>query len=57
MSLWNENYPPTPQQRLWGNMFLALWYVIDQFGRGAGKTWFWRHVIRFIEREDEWAKP
>ncbi len=57
MRLWDENQLPTPQQRLWGNMFLALWDLVDHEGRGAGKTWFWRHVIDFIELQDPWVRP
>ena len=55
MSIWTEplgKTPPTPQQRLWGAMFEALWHLIDGNGRGAGKTWFWKHVIAFIELQD-----
>ena len=55
-SIWQDVGPPTPQQRLWGNMFMALWYLIDHSGKGAGKTWFWKHVIAFIELQDPWVK-
>ncbi len=44
--------PPTPLQRLWATMFVALWHLVQVNERGAGKTWFWWHVVAYIERED-----
>ena len=40
---------PTPQQRLWGAMFLAFWYLVEASGVASGKTWFWRYVVMFID--------
>ena len=60
--IWNEEtamWPglmPTPLQRLWGKVFLSLWYLVDSVGAGGGKTWFWKHVIAFIELQDPWVK-
>ncbi len=54
-ALWPRGMP-TALQRLWGNVFLALWYLVDQHGRGEGKTWFWKHVIAFIELQDPRVK-
>ncbi len=50
-ALWPRGMP-TALQRLWGNMFLALWHLVDSAGRGVGRTWFWKHVIAFIELQD-----
>ena len=57
--VWKDEEPalwpgmqPTPVQRLWGKVFLSLWYVVGYEGAGVGKTWFWRHVIDFIESQD-----
>lgn len=47
---------PTPQQRLWGDLFLGVWYLVQATGAGSGKTWFWRQVIRFIETQEPWMK-
>ncbi len=54
-ALWSGN-PPTPLQRLWGKVFLSLWYLVDSQGRGGGKTWFWKHIIAFIELQDPRVK-
>lgn len=43
---------PTPQQRRWGDLFLALWSLIEATGAASGKTWFWRHVAMFLELQD-----
>lgn len=48
----DNSRPPTTIQRLWGNLFLALWHLTQDNGRGIGKTWFWANVIGFIEVQD-----
>ena len=47
---------PTPQQRLWGAVFLGLWYLIEASEVASGKTWFWRHVVMFLELQEPGVK-
>ncbi len=47
---------PTPLQRLWGAVFLGLWYLIKSSGAASGKTWFWRRVIEFLELQEPGAR-
>ena len=54
--LWRGEQP-TRLQRLWGNVFLSLWYLADMEGAGAGKTWFWKHIVDFIELQDPEVHP
>ncbi len=54
---WDEKDYPTRLQRIWADAFVALWNVVDNHAIGSGKTWFWKRVIRFIEREDQWVRP
>ena len=57
-ALWPESdyHSPTPLQRVWGKVFLGLWYLVDSVGAGGGKTWFWKRVIAFIELQDPRVK-
>lgn len=43
---------PTPLQRLWGDLFLAFWHLVQRSGHAAGRTWFWWHVVSYIELQD-----
>ncbi len=47
---------PIPQQRRWGVLFLALWDLIEASGVASGKTWFWRHVVMFLELQEPGVK-
>ena len=53
---WDKGDNPTRQQRIWGDLFVAIWNVVDSYGAGGGKTWFWRRVVWFIEDQDPWVK-
>jgi hypothetical protein len=55
-NIFDEDNKPTEQQRLWGQAFLAFWHLVQQTGRGGGKTWFWKQVIKFIELQEPWVK-
>ncbi len=43
---------PNPLQHLWASMFLAFWHLVQASGRASGKTWFWWHVVAYIELQD-----
>jgi len=51
---WNANERPTQLQRIWADLFIAVWNVVEKTGAGAGsgKTWFWQRVVRHIDRSD-----
>lgn len=53
---WDKADHPTGQQRMWGGVFVTFWNVVNLHAIGSGRTWFWKRVIRFIEKEDHWVR-
>lgn len=46
---------PTTKQRFWGQIFLGLFNLVSDHGRGVGKTFFWKKVIAYIQSQEPYA--